>query len=65
MNFFLKKFKSLLKKIVIFSRIFLPILYNIKLYIYIVKYRCDIKTPYFLWNISKKIENSKKNLEIF
>jgi len=49
--------KNNFKKIVIFSNIFLPILHNIRLYIYIVKYKSDIKIPSFLQNISKK--NSK------
>jgi len=43
-----------LKKIVIFSIIFLPILHNIGLYIYTVKYKSGIKIPGFLRNISKK-----------
>jgi len=55
--FFLKKFKNPLKKIVIFSYIFLPILYDIGLYIYTVKYKSGIKIPGFLRNLSKK--NSK------
>ena len=38
----------------IFSNIFLPIWYNIGLYIYIIKYKSGIKIPGFLWNISKK-----------
>jgi hypothetical protein len=43
---------------VIFSNIFLPILYNIGLYIYTVKYKSGIKIPGFLQNISKKIKIS-------
>ena len=43
------------QKIVIFSNIFLPILHNIELYIYTVKYKSGIKIPGFLRNISKKI----------
>jgi len=43
-----------LKKIVIFSNIFLPILHNIRLYIYTVKYKSDIKILDFLQKISKK-----------
>jgi len=39
---------------VIFSNIFLPILHNIGLSIYTVKYKSGIKTPGFLQNISKK-----------
>jgi len=49
-----KKIKNPFKKIVIFSNIFLPILHNIGLYIYTVKYKFDIKIPGFLRNISKK-----------
>jgi len=41
----------------IFSYIFLPILYDIGLYIYTVKYKSCIKIPSFLRNLSKK--NSK------
>jgi hypothetical protein len=55
--FFKKKIqkisKIILKKKVIFSNIFLPILQNIGLYIYIVKYNFGIKIPGFLQNISK------------
>jgi len=46
-----KNFKNHFKKIVIFSNIFLPILHNIGLYIYTVKYKSGIKIPGFLWNI--------------
>jgi hypothetical protein len=49
-----KNSKNPLKKIVIFSIIFLPILHNIGLYIYTVKYKSGIKIPGFLRNISKK-----------
>jgi len=45
--------KNHFKKIVIFSHIFLPILHNIGLYIYTVKYKSGIKIPGFLQNISK------------
>jgi hypothetical protein len=41
------------KKFLIFSNIFLPILHNIGLYIYTVKYKSYIKIPGFLQNISK------------
>jgi len=51
-----KNFKNHFKKIVIFSNIFLPILYNIGLYFYTVKYKSGIKIPGFLRNISKKIK---------
>jgi len=55
-----------LKKIVIFSYIFLPILYDIGLYIYTVKYKSGIKIPGFLQNISKtKIQNIFKKKKIF
>ena len=53
-------FKNHLKKIVIFSNIFLSILHNIGLYIYTLKYKFGIKIPIFLWNISKKIQNILK-----
>ena len=43
-----KKFKNPLKKIVIFSNIFLPILHKIGLYIYTIKYKSGIKIPSFL-----------------
>jgi hypothetical protein len=49
-----KKFQKSFKKNVIFSNIFLPILHNIGLYIYIVKYNSGIKIPGFLRNILKK-----------
>jgi len=49
-----KKIQKSFKKIVIFSNIFLPILHNIRLYIYTVKYKPGIKIPVFLRNISKK-----------
>jgi hypothetical protein len=55
-----KKSKNPLKKIVIFSNIFLPILHNIGLYIYTVKYKPGIKIPVFLRNISKKKKNKQK-----
>jgi len=41
----------------IFLHIFLPILHNIRLYIYTVKYKSDLKIPCFIQNISKKIQN--------
>ena len=44
------KLKSPLQKIVIVSNIFLPILYNIVLYIYTVKYKSGIKILDFLRN---------------
>jgi hypothetical protein len=59
MKSFKKKLKNPFKKFLIFSNIFLPILHNIGLYIYTVKYKSGIKIPGFLWNISKK------NLEFF
>ena len=39
MKIFIKNFKNPFKEIVIFSNIFLPILHNIGLYIYTVKYK--------------------------
>jgi len=44
----------------IFSNIFLPILHNIGLYIYTVKYKSGIKTPGFLRNILKKMKTFSK-----
>jgi hypothetical protein len=52
-----KHFKGHFKIFVIFSNVFLPILLNIGLYTYIVRYKSGIKIPGFLRNISKK--NSK------
>ena len=45
--------KNHFKKIMIFSNIFLPLLYNIGC-IFTVKYKSSIKIPGFLRNISKK-----------
>jgi len=47
-----KNFHNPFEKFVIFSNIFLLILYNIGLYIYIVKYKSGIKIPGFLQDIS-------------
>jgi len=59
---FKKKIKNPLKKIVIF----LPILYDIGLYIYIVKYKSGIKIPGFLRNLSKKnFKTFSKRKKIF
>jgi hypothetical protein len=61
-----EKFQKSFEKIVIFSNIFLPILHNIGLYIYTVKYKSDIKIPGFLQNISKKkIQSIFKKKKIF
>ena len=53
----------------IFSNIFLPILHNIGLYIYTIKYKSGIKIPGFLQNISKEIQKifflKKKKLKNF
>jgi hypothetical protein len=38
----------------IFSNVFLPILHNIGLYIYTIRYKPGIKIPDFLQNIFKK-----------
>jgi hypothetical protein len=43
-----KKISKIFKKFVIFSNIFLPVLHNIGLYIYTVKYKSGIKIPGFL-----------------
>jgi len=61
-----KKFQKSLKKIMIFSNIFLPNLYNIGLYIYTIKYKSGIKIPGFLRDISKKkFQNIFKKKIIF
>jgi hypothetical protein len=45
---------------------FLPILHNIRLYIYIIRYKSGIKIFDFLWNISKTISKKfKKNFTTF
>jgi hypothetical protein len=64
---FLKKIQnSFFKKNMIFSNIFLPILHDIGLYIYTVKYKSGIKIPGFLRNISKQNQNIfKKNFKNF
>jgi hypothetical protein len=49
----------------IFSNIFLPIWYNIGLYIYIIKYKSGIKIPGFLWIISKKKFKTFKLISLF
>jgi len=49
-----KNQKAFEKKLLFFSHIFLPILHNIGLYIYTVKYKFGIKISGFLQNISKK-----------
>jgi len=46
----------------IFSNIFLPILHNIGLYIYTIKYKSGIKIPGFFRNISKKIKTFSKKI---
>jgi hypothetical protein len=51
---------------VVFSNIFLPILHNIGLYIYIVKYNSGIKIPGFLQNIFlKKFKTFSKRKKYF
>ena len=52
---FQKNFKIPFKKIVIFLNVFLPILFNIGLYTYTVRYKSGIKIPGFLQNIFKII----------
>jgi len=44
---------------VIFLNVSLPILFNIRLYIYTVRYKLSIIIPSFLRNISKKSKNFK------
>jgi hypothetical protein len=47
-------FQKSFKKICDFLKYFLPILHNIRLYIYTVKYKSGIKIPGFFQNIFKK-----------
>jgi hypothetical protein len=47
-----KKFLKIIWKISNFLAYFLSIFYNIRLYIYTVRYGFDIKIPDFLWNVS-------------
>ena len=54
--------KNPLKKVVIFSHVFLLILYTIGLYIYIIKYRFSIKILDFLRNILKVFFKKTQNL---
>jgi hypothetical protein len=58
----IKKIKTPFKKVVIFSHVFLPVLHNIGLYIYTVRYRSSIKYPIFSKIFQK---NSKQNLKTF
>jgi hypothetical protein len=48
-----KKFQKSFQKNCDFLKYFLPILHNIGLYIYTVKYKSGIKIPGFLWIIQK------------
>jgi hypothetical protein len=60
------KIQKSLIKIVIFSNIFLPILHNIGLNIYTVKYKSGIKIPGFFSKIfQKKNQNILKNKKYF
>jgi len=59
-----KKFKSPFKKVLIFLHIFLSILHNIRLYIYTIRYKFNIKIPSFLQNIPNfflKIQKKSQN----
>jgi hypothetical protein len=47
-----KKLLKIIWKISNFLTCFLSIFYNIRLYIYTVRYGSDIKIPDFLWNVS-------------
>jgi hypothetical protein len=60
-----KNKKNPFKKIVIFSHVFLPILDNIGLYIYIVRYKSSIEIPGFLRNISKTKFKTFKLISLF
>jgi len=65
MKIFKKKIQISFEKIVIFSNIFLPILHNIGLYIYTIKYKSDIEIPGFLRNISKtNLKNFQMNFPV-
>ena len=55
--------KEPFQKFMMFLQFFLPILFNIRLYFYTVKYKSSIKILSFLWNISKN--NFFKNLKTF
>jgi hypothetical protein len=54
------KFQGSFQNIYDFSHVFPTILYNIELYIYIIRYKSSIKISSFLWNVTKKIENKIK-----
>ena len=45
----------------IFLHVFLPILFHIELYFYIIRYKSDIKISSFLQNISKKFQKKSQN----
>ena len=60
MKNFQKKIKNHFKIVLIFSYVFLPILLNIGLYFYTVRYKPGIKIPGFLRNISKKFKKFQK-----
>jgi hypothetical protein len=49
----------------IFSYVFLPILHNIMLYIYTVRYRFGIKIPDFLENVSNFFLKIQKHIKTF
>jgi len=55
-----KNLKIPFEKFVIFSNIFVPILHNIRLYIYIVKYKSGIKIPDFLRKNKKNFMHTAK-----
>jgi hypothetical protein len=55
--------KEPFQKFMMFLQFFLPILFNIRLYFYTVKYKSSFKILGFLWNISKN--NFFKNLKTF
>jgi hypothetical protein len=67
----MRNFKKKLKKnpsnfFMIFSYISLPILHNIELYIYTVRYKSSIKIPDFLLKVYKLfLNNSKKSQNFF
>jgi len=55
-----KNSKGYFKIFVIFSQVFPIILYNIELYIYIVRYKSSIKIANILRNVSKFFKKIKK-----
>jgi len=57
-----KKISKIISIFFIFSNVFLPIVHNIGLYIYTVKYKSGIKILDLLQNISKKFKTFFKKI---